>query len=205
MGTGRIETRRTGPGHGSTSRVEAVETGRVGRSAVAAGVLVAAGVALEWVLDPQQRDGTVVRPVLFAACVLTSTVGSALLVAAARGLRGVVSRRGRAVRWGSALSTVGAALLLLSMIAVLVTGLASGAPAVLSFVPFALGLLLLAVGPVVLGVGLRRELPVVGGALVAAGLASFAAVAIPFDPWHDVSLMAMCGAWVLAGVLLVRR
>ena len=177
---------------------------RVGRQASFAGVLIALGVGLEWVLDPQQRDGTVVRPAFFAVCVVATTIGFALLASAAHALRRVASEHSKTVRVGSVMSTVGAGLLVAFAVTVLGTGLATGSPAVWSFIAFGLGMLLLSFGPVVLGLGLRRRLPGAWMLLVLAGVAAFAAIAIPLDPWHDVSLMAMCAAWTGVGVLLRR-
>ena len=176
--------------------------GKVGRQAALGGVLVGAGVELEWVLDFQTDDGTVTRPAAFGACVVLSAVGFALLALAARGLR--TTGRSRTLRVGSALTSGGAWLLVLFSAAVLVTGLATGSPTELSFVAFGLGMLLLSVGLVVLGLGLRRTVSRWAWLLVAAGVATFAAIAIPLDPWHDVALGAMCAAWSAFG-LLVRR
>jgi hypothetical protein len=165
--------------------------------------LFAAGVAGEWVLGPQRTDGTVDDPVAFAACVGLSLVGAALLVRGVAGLSDVVPE-GPAARRGRRTTLAGAALLALAVAAVLVTGLLDGTPHPAAFVPYGLGVLALAVGPVVLGVAVRRERPRLGIALVAAGVAAFASVAIPFDPWHDVSLMVMLAAWTGAGLLLGR-
>ena len=177
---------------------------RVGLRAVLGGVLVAVGVELEWLLDFQEPDGTVVRPAAFALCVSVSALGFALLAWASWGLRSAAEGRSRALYTGSLLSAAGAGLLLLFSLTVLVTGLANGSPAGLSFVVFGLGMLLLSVGPVILGLGLRRRLGGVSVLLVLAGLAAFAVIAVPVDPWHDVSLVAMCAAWSGFGVLLRR-
>jgi hypothetical protein len=101
---------------------------------------------------------------------------------------------------------IGAALLTVFGILALATGIVLGAPLELSFIPFALGMLLLSAGSVVWGLGLRRHVPASGvwQALVLAGIATFAAVAIPADPWHDVSLTVMCATWSAIGVLLLR-
>lgn len=181
-------------------------TTRVGRLAAWAGVLMAAGVAGEWFLSPQQNDGSVTSTPVFAALVLTSTVGFALLLLAARGLRGLAPGSTRTVRLGAGTSVAGAGLLTLSGVVVLVTGVVGGRPLEASFIAFALGMLLLSVGSVVLGSGLRRRSPANGvwQLLVVSGLAAFAAVAIPLDPWHDVALMAMFAAWTTLGVLLMR-
>lgn len=191
----------------SDTRIHLAPTGtepaRTGRQALAGGLLFAAGVALEWVLNPQRVDGTVVRPAVFAALVGSSSVGVALLALSARGLGGLAA--GRAVRWGSRFASVGAVLILTSTLVVLVTGLATGAPAAWSFIGWSLGLLLLSIGSVVLGVGLRRAVPAAAALTVVAGLALLASLAVPLDPWHDVALMAFCAAWSLAGLSLCRR
>jgi hypothetical protein len=176
---------------------------RVGALLAAGAPLFAAGVAGEWLLDPQRSDGTVLDPVAFAACVGISLVGAVLLLRGVAGLAGLVPE-GRAARWGRRTTLAGTALLALAVAAVLVTGLLTGSPHPASFVPYGLGVLALSVGPVVLGTALRRERPRLAAVLVAAGLAAFASVAIPLDPWHDVSLMAMLAAWTVAGLLLGR-
>ena len=160
-----------------------------GRAAAAAGVLMAAGVGGEWVTNPQQSDGTVTNTPLFAALLLVSTAGFALLLLAVRGLRAESVRRTRSARIGSNLSIMGAGLLTLFGLAVLGTGLLMGSPLELSFVAFALGMLLLSIGPVMWGLSLRRESPASGiwQLMVTSGAAAFAAIAIPVDPWHDVS------------------
>ena len=88
----------------------------------------------------------------------------------------------------------------------LVTGVASGSPLEASFLAFALGLLLLSVGQVVWGLSLRRQTPAPGmwQMLTVAGVMAFASIAIPLDPWHDVSLVAMFLTWSVIGVLLLR-
>ena len=165
--------------------------------------LLAAGVAGEWVLEPQRPDGGVLSPSTFALCVGVSLVGAVLLLRAVAGLAGVVPEGG-AARWGRRTTLVGAGLLTLAFTAVLVTGLVAGSPHPASFVPYGLGVLALAVGPVVWGTGVRRVRPRLGALLGVAGVAAFASVAIASDPWHDVSLMAMLAAWTAAGLLLRR-
>lgn len=165
--------------------------------------LFAAGVAAEWVLLPQRPDGSVDSAPAFAGCVGVSLVGAVLLLRGISGTAGLLPQ-GRAVRWGRRTTLAGSVLLVLAVAAVLVTGLASGTPHPASFVPYGLGVLALAFGPVVLGAGLRREQPPLAAAFTVAGVAAFASVAIPLDPWHDVSLMAMLAAWTAAGVLLRR-
>jgi ABC-type uncharacterized transport system permease subunit len=176
---------------------------RVGALLATGAPLFAAGVAGEWVLHPQRADGEVTAPLAFAVCVGLSLVGAVLLL---RGVSGMaaIAPGGGAARWGRRTTLVGTALLAVAVATVLVTGLVSGSPHPASFVPYGLGVLALAVGPVVLGTALRRARPRLAALLVAAGLAAFASVAIPLDPWHDVSLMAMLTAWTTAGVLLRR-
>jgi hypothetical protein len=174
-----------------------------GRLLLAGSPLFAAGVAGEWVLDPQLANGDVTRPAVFALCVGTSLVGAALLLGGVSRMTRVLPE-GRAARWGGRITLAGAVLLALAVATVLVTGLATGTPHPGSFVPYGLGVLALAVGPTVLAVALRRVRPSLAGLLGAAGLGAFASVAVPADPWHDVSLMVMLGAWTAAGTLLRR-
>lgn len=181
----------------TTTTTDAAPGGRLATGAA----LLAAGVALEWVLSPQQGDGTVIHPVRFALCAGTSAVGTGLLIWALRELRGSLPRT-RATRFGRVTSLVGAALLLVAMVAILGSGLVTGTPAGASFIPWALGILALTVGPVVLGIGLLRRVPTLGVPCLVAGLAAFASVVIPIDPWHDVALMVMCGSWAVAGLAL---
>ena len=178
-------------------------TGTAGLRLTTGAALFAAGVAGEWVLDPQLPDGEVVVPAAFVVCVGVSLVGAVLLLQGVAGTRGAVPER-RTVRWGHRTSLVGASLLTLAVATVLVTGLAAGTPHVASFLPYGLGVLALAVGPVMLGIGARRARPALGATLVVSGLAAFASVAIALDPWHDVSLMVMLAAWATAGMLLRR-
>jgi hypothetical protein len=194
MTTGSVVTRET---------TEQASRRRLGTLLATGAALFAVGVAGEWVLDPQRPDGSVDSAPAFAVCVGVSLVGAVLLL---RGLSGTTGLwpQGRAVRRGRRTTLAGTALLAMAVAAVLVTGLISGAPHPASFVPYGLGILALAVGPVVLGAGLRREQPPLAAALTVAGVAAFASVAIPLDPWHDVSLMAMLAAWTAAGVLLRR-
>lgn len=177
-----------------------------GGAAAAAGALMTAGVAGEWVLHPQRDDGTVTNTPVFAVLVATATVGFVLLFVAVRGLRREWVRRTRPARTGAAISMVGAALLVVFGVAVLVTGVAAGSPLEASFLAFALGMLLLSIGPVTWGLALRRQSPAPGvwKALVLAGGAAFGAIAIPVDPWHDVGLVAMFAGWSAIGVLLLR-
>jgi hypothetical protein len=177
-----------------------------GRTAVAAGVLMAAGVAAEWVLSPQQENGVVADRLVLTLLVTTTTTGYGLLFLAVRGLRAEAARRTRPARSGAFMSMTGAAVLAVFGLAFLATALVMGAPFEPLFVAFALGMLLLAAGPVTWGLSMRRQsgAPGVWQLLVASGVAAFAAIAIPFDPWHDVSLTAMFAAWTALGVCLVR-
>jgi hypothetical protein len=104
------------------------------------------------------------------------------------------------------MSLVGAAMLAVFGALVLVTGVVSGSPLEASFLAFALGLLLLSTGQVVWGLSLRRQSPAPGvwQMLLVAGVAAFASIAIPLDPWHDVSLVVMFLTWSAIGVLLLR-
>ncbi|TNM39586.1 hypothetical protein FHP29_11950 [Nocardioides albidus] len=177
-----------------------------GRTALAAGLLMTAGVEGEWLLNPQRDDGTLTSVPLFAVLLLVSLAGFVLLVVAASGLRRAMVSRTRPARVGAAMTVAGAGLLALFAAAVLVTGVVDGEPAGLAFVPFLLGMLLLAVGPVTWGLSLRRRPPAPGvaPALVVSGVAAFAALALEPDPWHDLSLVVMFGAWSAIGLLVMR-
>ena len=179
---------------------------RTGRAATTAGVLMAAGVEGEWLLNPQRDDGTVTNKPAFALLLVVSTVGFVLLGMAVSGLRRECARRTRPARAGAAMSLIGASMLAVFGALVLGTGVATGSPLEASFLAFALGLLLLSIGQVVWGLSLRRQSPAPGVwqfLLVAGGMA-FASIAIPLDPWHDISLVAMFLAWSVIGVLLLR-
>lgn len=177
-----------------------------GRKAVAAGVLMAAGVAGEWVLNPQESDGTVVDRLVLALLLGATTTGFGLLFLATRSLRSERIRQTRLARAGAFMSMTGAAVLTAFGIAYLTTALATGAPFEPLFVAFALGMLLLSIGPVTWGLSLRRQSPAPGvwQLLAVSGVAAFAAIAVPYDPWHDVSLTAMFAAWAALGACLVR-
>lgn len=183
------------------------QANRTGRAAALAGVLMTVGVEGEWLLNPQRDDGTITDKPEFALLLVVSTVGFGLLVAAVRGLRSESSRRTRPARVGAMMSLVGAGLLALFGAMVLVTGVVSGSPLEVSFLAFALGLLLLSIGQVLWGLSLRRQSPAPGvwQLLVCAGVTAFASIAIPLDPWHEVSLVAMFLAWSAIGVLLLRH
>ncbi|GAA1552397.1 hypothetical protein GCM10009789_02500 [Kribbella sancticallisti] len=178
-----------------------------GRAAAAAGVLMTAGIQGEWLLDPQRDDGTVTNTPAFALLLTLSTLGFALLTVAVRGLRRESARRTRPARIGAVLSLVGAGLLTAFGLVALVTGVILDAPLELSFLLFALGMLLLSIGPIMWGLTLRRHSPAPGvwQLLVLAGAAAFAAIAIPADPWHDVALVGMFATWSAVGVLLLRN
>jgi hypothetical protein len=183
------------------------QASRTGRAAAAAGVLMAAGVEGEWLLNPQRDDGTVTDKPEFALLLVVSTVGFVLLSIAVRGLRRESARRTRPARVGATMSLIGAGMLAVFGALVLGTGVASGSPLEASFLAFALGLLLLSIGQVVWGLSLRRQSPAPGvwQVLLVAGVMAFASIAIPLDPWHDVSLIAMFLAWSVIGVLLLRN
>lgn len=183
------------------------QASRTGRAAVAAGVLMTAGVEGEWLLSPQRDDGTVTNKPEFALLLVLSTVGFVLLSLAVRGLRRESARPTRPARVGAMITLVGAGMLAAFGAVVLVTGLASGSPLEASFLAFALGLLALSIGQVTWGLALRRQptAPGVWQMVVVAGVMAFASMAIPLDPWHDVSLVAMFLAWSVIGVLLLRH
>lgn len=183
------------------------QASRTGRTAVAAGVLMTAGVEGEWLLNPQRDDGTVTDKPEFTLLLVASTAGFVLLCLAVRGLRRQSARRTRPARVGAMMTLIGAGLLVVFGALVLVSGLASGAPLEASFLAFALGLLLLSIGQTIWGVSLRRQSPAPGvwQLLLVAGVMAFATIAIPLDPWHDVSLVSMFLAWSVIGVLLLRH
>ncbi len=183
------------------------QASHTGRAAVAAGVLMTAGVEGEWLLDPQRDDGTVTDKPEFALLLVVSTVGFVLLSLAVRGLRSESVRRTRSAKAGAMMTLIGACLLVAFGALVTVTGLASGSPLEASFLAFALGLLLLSIGQVVWGLSLRQQSPAPGvwHVLLLAGVLAFASIAIPVDPWHDVSLVGMFLAWSGIGVLLLRN
>ena len=165
------------------------------------------GVEGEWLLNPQRDDGTVTNMPVFALLLLIATAGFVLLMAAVLGLRRTTARRTRPAQAGAALTVAGAGLLSLFVASTLVTAIPTGAPWAATFIAFILGMLLLAVGPVTWGLSLRRQPPAPGvwQMLVVSGVASFAALAIEPDPWHDLSLVVMFAAWSVLGALLIRR
>lgn len=176
----------------------------VGRSLTLAGVLMAVGVSGEWVLNPQEPDGSVTKPAVFAALVLASTVGWGLLAVGTRTLGRAAARQSRAVRRGTWLAVVGAGLLVVFGLAVVVTGLINDQPAGASFIAFGLGMLLLSVGSITLGLSLRRQSPATGSwvLLTLAGAATLVAIAAPVDAVHEISLTASFAAWTLLGLRL---
>lgn len=180
---------------------------RTGWAALAAGVLMTVGVEGEWLLNPQRDDGTITSKPGFALLLVLSTVGFGLLTAAVAGLRRESTSRTRPARIGAMMSLVGAGLLVLFGGLVLVTGILSGSPLEASFLAFALGLLLLSIGQVMWGLSLRHRSPAPGvwQVLVVAGAMAFGTIAIPLDPWHDVTLVALFLAWSVIGVLLLRH
>lgn len=183
------------------------QANRTGRAAAAAGVLMTAGVEGEWLLNPQRDDGTVTDKAEYALLLGVTTVGFVLLSLAVAGLRRESARRTRPARVGATMSLVGAGMLVAFGALVLVTGVTSGSPLEASFLAFALGLLLLSIGQVVWGLALRHQSPAPGvwQMLLAAGTLAFASIAIPIDPWHDVSLVGLFLAWSVMGVLLLRH
>lgn len=183
------------------------QTSRAGRAAAAAGVLMTAGVQGEWLLNPQRDDGTITNRWEFALLLVLSSVGFVLLTVAVQGLRRASLRRTKPSRAGAMLSLVGAGLLAVFGALVLCTGLASGSPLEASFFAFGLGLLLLWIGPTLWGLSLRREAPAPGvwQLLLLAGTSAFATLAIPLDPWHDITLTVMFLVWSVIGALLLRH
>ncbi|WP_328988556.1 hypothetical protein OG394_20255 [Kribbella sp. NBC_01245] len=177
-----------------------------GRAAAAAGVLMVAGTQGEWLLNAQRDDGTVTNTPAFVLLLTMSTLGFGLLTLAVRGLRRESARRTMPTRSGAFLSMVGAGLLTAFGVVVLVTGVILGGPLELSFLLFALGMLSLSIGQLIWGLTLRRHSPAPGvwQLLALAGIAAFAAIAIPVDPWHDIALVVMCATWFCIGVLVLR-
>jgi len=184
--------------------VKRIET--TGRAAVASGLLMTAGVEGEWLLDSQRDSGTITSTPGFALLVTLGTVGFALLFVAVRGLRKASLRRTRPARTGALLSLAGAGCLGAFGLISLGSGVGSGSVAEVAFVPFVLGMLLLAIGPVTWGLSLRRAdaAPGVWQALLLSGLAAFGLLAIPVDPWHDVSMVVMFVCWSGLGWCLLR-
>lgn len=182
---------------------------RTGLAAVAAGVLLLAGVAGELAVSVQADDGAITRPWLSAAYTLTWVLGSAALVLALRGLRRLsppdMSRGRRSGRTGYRLSITGAWLLVAFGVVHLVTGALSGTPSEASFLLFGLGLLLSVVGQLLIGLHLRRSAEVGRWWVVlpAAAAGLLAGVVIPVDPWHDLGLFAFDAAWVALGAHLL--
>lgn len=182
------------------------ESRRAAAPALAAGALLAAGVAAELVVKVQEPDGTVTRPALFAVYLLSWIAGSAALAVATARLRTACAQRepGRRAGRATACAVIGAALLAGFGIVALVTGLVQGAPLEAAFLLFALGLLLLVVGQVALARRMRRTGP--GGAAwalpLAAALALLLGVVVPTDPWHDLGMLGSFAAWIALGARL---
>jgi hypothetical protein len=175
---------------------------RIGGSAVAAGLLMAASVGAELVHPVQRTDGTLTEPFLFAAYLAVWTLGAAALVRALVALR----PPGRVGRAGAVVSLAGAVLLLAFGLVVVGSALVTGQPYEASFLAFALGLLLSAVGAVLLALGLRPS-GAVGGwwrALPVTAIGLLVALLAPGDPWHDLGLFLAFGAWAALGLGLLR-
>lgn len=186
---------------------EHVEPSYAAIPALAAGILLAAGVGPELLLKVQEPDGTVTRPALFAAYLLSWIAGSGALAVAASRLRTACAQRDPARRAGraTACAFVGAVLLCVFGVIALVTGLAQGAPLEAAFLLFALGLLLLVIGQIALARRLRRT-EMAGAAWVLPAVAAVAllvGVTVPVDPWHDVGLLTSFAAWALLGARLL--
>jgi hypothetical protein len=173
-----------------------------------AGCLWAVSVAGEIVFTPQEPDGSVVDPVLFALLVAAGVVGSLCLVNAFRSLRMLLSTPGRtssAVRVGAWCCLIGAALLAAFSIVALVSGVWGGAVWEPSFIAFALGMLLLLAGQITLGLSLRRRPEGAGGVwplLLVGALCVVVAIVVPIDPWHDVGMLGLFASWVALGARL---
>ena len=178
-----------------------------GQAALAAGVLMTAGVEGEWLLNPQRDDGTVANLPAFALLLLMALAGFMLLLAAIRDLRRTVQPRTRTSQTGATLTSAGAFLLAGFTASALVSAVLSGAPWEPTFIAFLIGVLMLAIGSVTWGLSLRRH-PQASGvwqALIVSGVGAFAALAIEPDPWHDVGLVVMFASWSLIGALQIRR
>src|SRR4051794_7556530 len=104
--------------HDQTTAPAATAAGGAGTRVACGSALLFLGVALEWLLNPQRGDGTVLHPGRFALCVGTSVVGAALLAWGLRDLRGFVPST-RGARFGRATTVTGAVLLMVSMAAIL--------------------------------------------------------------------------------------
>ena len=175
---------------------------RTGIAAVTAGALMFASVAAELVWEVQRWDGSFTSTVGFALFVIGFAIGTAALVAAVHGMRGLVcSRTGRV---GRRITLTGAGLLTAFAVLFLGSGLVAGRPMDAAFWLFLLGFLLIIVGAVPLGLGLRRcaavgpwwtAVPVAGaGALVAVFTQS---------PLHEVGLFTFDAAWAALGLRLL--
>jgi len=178
---------------------------QTGWAAAASGILMLVGIEAEWLLDPQRDDGTVTNLPVFVVLLLAATTGFVLLLAATRGLHRHLART-KPARLGALASTVGAALLVLFGLSSLAGVVVTGSPVEGAFLAFLLGMLLLAVGTLTMAVSLRRRPPSthVAALLMLAGGAAGSALLLEADPWHDLALALMCGAWSALGLVLVR-
>jgi hypothetical protein len=174
---------------------------RTGTAAVTAGVLLFASVAAEILWSVQAPDGTVTNTAGFLLYLLAWTAGAGALVLALLGLPPGGSRAGAVGRWVS----VAGAVLLAGFGLLVIGAVVTGAPIEISFLLFAVGLLLLGLSAVPLGLGLRRS-GVVGSwwvAVLVAGAGALLAVLAAGDPWHDLGLFTFDAAWFTLGLRLL--
>ena len=177
-----------------------------GRSAILAGSLWAASVAVELIFRPQRSDGSVENIAVFAVSLAAAVVGSLFLVHAFHGLRKLVTASGtRSLisRVGAWCAVLGAALLVLFTLLGLASGLVTGKVWEPSFLVFALAMLLLLLGQVTVGIT-SRGVPGLGPLLMVAGACVLVAVVVPVDPWHDIGLFSLFACWIGVGLLLQR-
>ena len=175
---------------------------RTGIAAVTAGALMFVSVAAELVWKVQRPDGTVSSTPGFAAFMIGFGIGTAALVVAVHGMRGLVSSR--AGRVGRGIMLTGAGLLTVFAVLFLGSGLVAGRPMEAAFWLFFLGFLLIIAGAVPLGLGLR------GGAAVGrwwaavpvAGAGALVAV-LTQSPLHEVGLFTFDAAWAALGLRLL--
>jgi hypothetical protein len=176
---------------------------RTGGAAVTGGLLLAASLGAELIHPVQERDGTIVAPLLWALVGTAWSLGAASLFVALLGLRRSAGRSG-AGRAGGMLGLIGTGLLVAFGLVALGSGLRAGAPLEASFLAFALGLLLVAVAAPLLGVGLRR-MGAAGGWWVALPVATAGAlVALLAEPVHDLGMFVFFGSWVALGLGVLR-
>jgi hypothetical protein len=169
---------------------------RTGVAAILAGALIFAGQAGELVFGSPSDAVGAAFIVLFAGGVLAFGIAFWGLRTLLRG-----SRTGQIATWlGIAGCVLLAAFAVQATIEVARTG---DVPE--NFIVFALGSLLLLVADVLIAFPLQR-LPI--GAAWALPLVSVAglvvALALDFDPVHDIGLFVFEGAWVALGVFLLR-